>query len=809
MSEFLIVKPPRGRAKIIFDLEIVEPDTDGTSEWSESSGIADSDDDVSYISDPGITFESPDETSASDSDDDSSAEGSDLGEDTEDDDASSSSESLAEGESRSDSDDDAPAAPKTPKFFIPKHHLEMIESGEMTLAELKKLEHTDLLRVATHPKMAPVVEKEFGLRGVYLLNHITIRPHQLYVLKWMKDIRDKFLAGPDPLECFSKKAAKGQYPKGAVEGQYSAYHDPKSPDYGWEMKGPIASPTMGLGKTLMAIVDTLSTPKVTPYATLVVVSKTVMNVWRLQTRNFFGTGPTAPKILFFHSQYMTPKEIASVNRQTMKDYEFVITTYDFCKGAIAKTLSKGTGKKVGADGKTDGKTKRSFIIDECITYGDEHTLMKGKIESVNLRTEKQANRPEWTGPLVLYGTPFERVIADESQRFTNPDSDTFQAMMALYGKFKLCLTATSIKNKGLDRWCQYRFLGYSGVREKKIWKESGEKYNQTHGMNRFVMEMSLDDAGIELPPKYENDIYLTLVGMELEVADIFNKRAKSMYEQHLQKLCSSACILAMLQKLRLASIAPCLTLASAARLAEQKRIKAGKALAKKGADAEGDDDADEDAEAEDGKKAPKRKTDDPPIDFEALVTGSEQGKWIADRKGTAGIRSAKMLKLIELLKSFPPGEKTVIFSTFTMALDLVEEALEEFLPSGKYQRIDGGTEGPDRERALHDFTYNPKCLWMLMTLKVGGEGIDLTVARKTVLLDPWWNTSAQDQAKARTYRCGQLRPTYMFSFYIHDSVEQRVLKINNEKKDLIDRFSTGRTKRGAKDEKIDLGKLFA
>ena len=793
MSQFLIIKPPKGRAKLIFEGVSEEE----SSEWSESSDdeefSSSSEDEKSYISDPGIYFEddsvsdSPDSDSASDSD--SLTESSNSGD--------SSSESLAEGETRSDSDDDAPAAPKQPKFFIPKHHLEMIESGEMTLAELKKLEHTDLLRVATHPKMAPVVEKEFGLRGVYLLNHITIRPHQLYVLKWMKDIRDKFLAGPDPLEGFSKKNS-ARYP-------HSAYHDPKSPDYGWEMKGPIASPTMGLGKTLMAIVDTLSTPKVTPYATLVVVSKTVMNVWRLQTRNFFGTGPTAPKILFFHSQYMTPKEIAAVNRQTMKDYEFVITTYDFCKGAIAKTISKS------AKGKTDGKTKRSFIIDECITYGDEHTLMKGKIESVNLRTEKQANRPEWTGPLVLYGTPFERVIADESQRFTNPDSDTFQAMMALYGKFKLCLTATSIKNKGLDRWCQYRFLGYSGVREKKIWKESGEKYNQTHGMNRFVMEMSLDDAGIELPPKYENDIYLTLVGMELEVADIFNKRAKSMYEQHLQKLCSSACILAMLQKLRLASIAPCLTLASAARLAEQKRIKAGKALAKKGDE---DDGADEDAEADaedgtGGKKAPKRKTDDPPIDFEALVTGSEQGKWIADRKGTAGIRSTKMLKLIELLKSFAPGKKTVIFSTFTMALDLVEETLEEFLPSGKYQRIDGGTEGPDRERALHDFTYNPKCLWMLMTLKVGGEGIDLTVAQNTILLDPWWNTSAQDQAKARTYRCGQVHPTYMFSFYILDSVEQRVLKICNEKKDLIDRFSTGRTKRGAKDEKIDLGKLFA
>jgi len=80
-----------------------------------------------------------------------------------------------------------------------------------------------------------------------------------------------------------------------------------------------------------------------------------------------------------------------------------------------------------------------------------------------------------------------------------------------------------------------------------------------------------------------------------------------------------------------------------------------------------------------------------------------------------------------------------------------------------------------------------------MTLKAGGLGLNLTIASRVILVDPWWNPSAEDQATDRVYRLGQKKPVTIIRFIMKDSIEEGIVKIQKRKRDLIKFVEIGKT----------------
>lgn len=150
------------------------------------------------------------------------------------------------------------------------------------------------------------------------------------------------------------------------------------------------------------------------------------------------------------------------------------------------------------------------------------------------------------------------------------------------------------------------------------------------------------------------------------------------------------------------------------------------------------------------------------------------------------IDSTKMRILRNYLtKRIGEDEKVIIFSNFRTALDLVQHLL--FQLGLNSTRIDGGTSGANREKAVHQFQTDPDTRIFLLMLKAGGESLNLTAARRVVMLDPWYNPQAMRQGEKRAHRIGNLHPEVIITYIaIKGTIEERVLYIADERSDMFD-----------------------
>ncbi|XP_050893023.1 helicase-like transcription factor CHR28 isoform X3 [Lathyrus oleraceus] len=127
--------------------------------------------------------------------------------------------------------------------------------------------------------------------------------------------------------------------------------------------------------------------------------------------------------------------------------------------------------------------------------------------------------------------------------------------------------------------------------------------------------------------------------------------------------------------------------------------------------------------------------------------------------------------------------KAIIFSQWTTMLDLVETSMQQ---SGiKYRRLDGRMTLTARDRAVKDFNTDPEITVMLMSLKAGNLGLNMVAACHVILLDLWWNPTTEDQAIDRAHRIGQTRPVTVTRITIKDTVEDRILALQDEKRKIV------------------------
>ncbi|MCJ7766277.1 MAG: DEAD/DEAH box helicase, partial [Thiovulaceae bacterium] len=142
--------------------------------------------------------------------------------------------------------------------------------------------------------------------------------------------------------------------------------------------------------------------------------------------------------------------------------------------------------------------------------------------------------------------------------------------------------------------------------------------------------------------------------------------------------------------------------------------------------------------------------------------------------------SAKLEMLLELVEELlEEGRRILIFSQFTSMLSIIEEALmQREVPLAK---LTGSTH--NREKVIERFTSGEAHVF-LISLKAGGVGLNLTQADTVIHYDPWWNPAAEDQATDRAYRIGQEKPVFVYKLIIEDSVEEKILALQEQKKRL-------------------------
>lgn len=127
--------------------------------------------------------------------------------------------------------------------------------------------------------------------------------------------------------------------------------------------------------------------------------------------------------------------------------------------------------------------------------------------------------------------------------------------------------------------------------------------------------------------------------------------------------------------------------------------------------------------------------------------------------------------------------KAIVFSQWTSMLDLLELSLNECLI--QYRRLDGTMSLMLRDKAVKDFNTDPEVTVMLMSLKAGSLGLNMVAACHVILLDLWWNPTTEDQAVDRAHRIGQTRPVTVSRITIKDTVEDRILALQEEKRKMV------------------------
>lgn len=151
--------------------------------------------------------------------------------------------------------------------------------------------------------------------------------------------------------------------------------------------------------------------------------------------------------------------------------------------------------------------------------------------------------------------------------------------------------------------------------------------------------------------------------------------------------------------------------------------------------------------------------------------------------------------------------KGIVFSQFTSFLDLIHYSLQK---SGvNCVKLDGSMSMSAREAAITKFTEDSECRVFLMSLKAGGVALNLTVASHVFLMDPWWNPAVEQQAQDRIHRIGQYKPIRVVRFVIDNTIEERILNLQEKKKLVFEGTVGGSNEALTKLTEADMRFLFA
>lgn len=160
---------------------------------------------------------------------------------------------------------------------------------------------------------------------------------------------------------------------------------------------------------------------------------------------------------------------------------------------------------------------------------------------------------------------------------------------------------------------------------------------------------------------------------------------------------------------------------------------------------------------------------------------------IDSRWGETSSKITELLKILEALMRNPENQ-IIVFSQFTSYFDIIKVHLKRMGWDWLY--LDGSTPMGKRQDQVMRF-QNGECQLFLCSLKAGGLGINLTAANYVILLDPWWNPAIENQAMDRAHRIGQQRCVSVIRLISEHTIEEKVLRLHEQKKELYDDILDG------------------
>ncbi|KAF5266497.1 hypothetical protein FOXYS1_2660 [Fusarium oxysporum] len=148
--------------------------------------------------------------------------------------------------------------------------------------------------------------------------------------------------------------------------------------------------------------------------------------------------------------------------------------------------------------------------------------------------------------------------------------------------------------------------------------------------------------------------------------------------------------------------------------------------------------------------------------------------------------AAKVTECMNLIKQIEgTGEKTIIFSQWTLLLDLLQVAMSHE-KMAKPERYDGSMSATLRNVAAQNFRERKDTKVMLVSLRAGNAGLNLTAASRVIIMDPFWNPYIEMQAVDRAYRIGQQQEVKVYRILTKDTVEDRIVDLQNKKKEMVE-----------------------
>lgn len=189
-------------------------------------------------------------------------------------------------------------------------------------------------------------------------------------------------------------------------------------------------------------------------------------------------------------------------------------------------------------------------------------------------------------------------------------------------------------------------------------------------------------------------------------------------------------------------------------------------------------------------------------EYDLLACPSDNGFSLNDENWRESSKVSELLDCLVRIRQSGSGEKSIVFSQWTSFFDLLEVSLRnrgiEFL------RFDGKLAQKQREVVLKEFNHTEEKMVLLMSLKAGGVGLNLTAASNVFIMDPWWNPAVEEQAIMRIHRIGQNRTVKVRRFIVKDTVEERLQQIQARKQRMVAGALTDEEIRGARIEELKM-----
>ena len=164
------------------------------------------------------------------------------------------------------------------------------------------------------------------------------------------------------------------------------------------------------------------------------------------------------------------------------------------------------------------------------------------------------------------------------------------------------------------------------------------------------------------------------------------------------------------------------------------------------------------------------------------------------------LENSKLAAFLELVNDLlANNHKVLVFSQYVRYLDIVKGTLQE--NSIDFHYIDGSTPINQRKSSVSDFQNGVGGSVFLISLKAGGTGLNLTAADFVIILDPWWNPAVEDQAADRAHRMGQQRPVTVYRLIMKNTIEEKIINLHKDKRDLAGDLLSGQDVGGKLSEK--------